>query len=248
MSWYAPHLAKRPQARWTLLEPGSRGAQPVELMVLDADRMILLAPDRPDEEVWKLDDFNAVKITEDVGERYELAFESADTTRPGPTLKLGSTLAFIVFFGLARRQKLLARFEFTPRRLEETKSRVSDNTQEPWLRFVFCFLCSWLFIYGTWFWMDQPSLNFWLGAGILIAFCVTLVATVACHDLFDTEVEPFPLYAPRPMEPRELALDGAPLAHRFLPAPVKKIEAAAPGVAAPEPQNQQLQKLYDALD
>lgn len=245
MSWYAPHLAKRPRARWTELGPGSRGASAVDLMVLEEDRMILLARDRADEEVWSLDDFNAVKITEDVGERYELAFESADATRPGPTLKLGSTLAFIVFFGTARRHKLLCRFEFTPRRLEETKSRVSDNTSDPWLRYAYCFVFSWLLVYGLYVRMDSPSMNFWLFCGIAIAFCVALGFSVAGHELFDSEVDPFALYAPRPLEPKPLELDGAPLAHRFLPAPVKKAE---PTAAAPEPQNQQLQKLYDALD
>ena len=147
--WCEAHLSKHPRARWTQLEAGSRGTHPLDLMLLDGDRLILLSRERPEEELWSFDDFESVKITEDVGERYALSFESVDHQRPGPSLQLGSSLAFIVFFGTARRRKLRCTFAFTEARLREAKARVSDNTETPVLRWVICGIFTFLLICGV---------------------------------------------------------------------------------------------------
>lgn len=84
--------------------------------------------------------------------------------------------------------------------------------------------------------------------GIVLFFVVVAViwwGLVYLHDAGDRIVEPFTLYGPQPQAPKPVELNGAPLAHRFLPQPTKLKEAAAP---VQEPENTQLKNLYDALD
>jgi hypothetical protein len=255
--WYSGHLRAHPGAHWTLLERGSHGARSADLMLLADDKMILAGRQAmAAEEVWTFGELLSVTITEDGRERYKLEFEAA-AGRPAPMVLLGSALAFFVFFGAARRQKLRCKFAFTQRRIRETRAKVSDSSGVPLMRSIVCGLFALALCLPVLFWFQNDPewakffhahdfLAFlgwllWGGLGLGVAAGLMLL-----HDAGDQRVPPFLLYGLEPEDLPELTLDGAPLAARFSP---KKPEPGMPASSpAPVQQETQLKNLYEALE